>query len=231
MSAVPVIVEQTGRPVVLVGGMAVLCRLSTAYRVTTDLDTVDRSHPGQVAQLELLLSAGAAPSGPSGAVVTTPFGEVQVDVLQVTDADLARLPEDPTDRLHVLAHDWAVTSASPVVVSTEGLDPLQVAVAEPGALVAMKLQAVMNRGRAKEGSDLLDIVRLTLDRECGPVARAQLERAGDQLRADALLHARRWFDDGAARSLRVARAVPEGRDVELDDLRLVGELLIAALDS
>jgi hypothetical protein len=112
-----------------------------------------------------------------------------------------------------------------------GLDPLQVAVAEPGALVAMKLQAVMNRGRAKEGSDLLDIVRLTLDRECGPVARAQLERAGDQLRADALLHARRWFDDGAARSLRVARAVPEGRDVELDDLRLVGELLIAALDS
>ncbi|MFI0801158.1 hypothetical protein [Amycolatopsis lurida] len=42
VSAIPVVAEQTGRPVVLVGGLAVMCRLTTPYRVTTDLDTVDR---------------------------------------------------------------------------------------------------------------------------------------------------------------------------------------------
>lgn len=47
---------------------------------------------------------------------------------------------------------------------------------------------------------------------------------------EARLHARRWFDEGADRSLRIVRAVAEGRDVELDNLRLVGELLSSALE-
>jgi len=102
-------------------------------------------------------------------------------------------------------------------------------VAEPGPLIAIKLQSIMNRGAAKEGTDLLDIVRITLDRVCGPISRDQLESADAQMRADALLHARRWFDQSADRSLRRIRAVPEGRDVELDDVRLVGDLLGAAL--
>ncbi len=42
VSAIPVIAEQTGRAVVLVGGLAVMCRLPIPYRVTTDLDTVNR---------------------------------------------------------------------------------------------------------------------------------------------------------------------------------------------
>lgn len=231
VSAIPVVARQTGRPVVLVGGLAVLCRLPSAYRATTDLDTVDRLGEGQVAQLELLVAAGARPSGPSGAVIETPFGSVQVDVLQVTDADVAHLPSDETDRLHVLAHDWAAATATPVVVAADGLDPVEVTVAEPGALVAMKLQSAMNRGAAKEGTDLLDIVRISLDRECGPTSRAQLELAGAQLRADALLHARRWFDEAADRSLRIIRRVPEGSEVELDDLHLVGELLASALET
>lgn len=65
--------------------------------------------------------------------------------------------------------------------------------AQPGALIAMKLQSVMNRPVAKERTDLLDIVRPTLDRRAGPTACVQLSRAGDQLAADARLHARRWF--------------------------------------
>ena len=104
VAAIPVIAQQTGRPVIVVGGLAVLCRLSTPYRATTDLDTVSRLHAGQASQLELLIAAGATPSGPAGARVVTPLGQVQVDVLEVTDADLQPLPEDPTDRLHVLAH-------------------------------------------------------------------------------------------------------------------------------
>lgn len=231
VGAIPVVAEQTGRPVVLVGGLAVMCRLPIPYRVTTDLDTVDRRGAEDVPQLQLLVSAGATRSGPSGALVRTPLGDVQVDVLEVTDAELDELPTDPTDRLHVQSHAWAAATASPLLLSVDGLDSLAVRVAEPGPIVAMKLQSIMNRGAAKEGSDLLDIVRVTLDVGCGPTSRDQLQSADPTLRADALLHARRWFDQSATRSLSRIRAVPEGRDVDIDDVRLVGDLLVAALDS
>jgi hypothetical protein len=229
LSAIPVITDQTGRRVVLVGGLAVMCRLPTPYRATTDLDTVDRQATGDQPQLELLIAAGGTPSGPVGVRVQTSSGDVQVDVLQVTDADVADLPDDPNDRLHVLSHAWAAATATELQLSAPALLPITVAVAEPGPLIAMKLQAIMNRGAAKEGTDLLDILRLSLDHECGPTSRDQLEDADPQLRADALLHAHRWFRDTADRSLRVIRAVPEGRNVELDDLNLVDDLLAASL--
>ncbi|HWO62966.1 MAG TPA: hypothetical protein VNO31_23335 [Umezawaea sp.] len=151
VSVIPVIVEQTGRAVVLVGGLAVMCRLSTPYRATTDLDTVDRRSEDQASQLQLLVAAGATPSGPAGALVRTPWGEVQVDVLEVTDADVDDLPDDPTGRLHIQSHSWAASTASALVLRAEGLPPLTGRVAEPGPLIAMKLQAVMDRGAAKAG--------------------------------------------------------------------------------
>jgi hypothetical protein len=119
-----------------------MCRLSTPYRVTTDLDTVDRRAAEERPQLELLVSAGAIPSGPSGALVHTPYGEVQVDVLEVTEAEIDDLPSDPTGRLHVQSHAWAASTASGLVLSVEGLEPLTVRVSEPGPIAAMKLQAV-----------------------------------------------------------------------------------------
>lgn len=230
VGAIPVIVERSRRAVVLVGGLAVMCRLPIPYRVTTDIDTVDRRAVAEPSQLELLVSSGATPSGPSGVLVRTPSGDVQVDILDVTDEEIDDLPDDPTDRLHVLSHAWAALTATDLTLAVEGLGPQTVRVAEPGPIIAMKLQSIMNRGSAKEGTDLLDIVRITLDMGCGPTSRDQLEAAGTQLRADALLHARRWFDQSAGRSLSRIRAVPEGRDVEIDDVRLVGELLVAALD-
>jgi hypothetical protein len=229
VGAIPVITEQTGRAVVLVGGLAVICRLPIPYRATTDLDTVDRRGRHDLPQLQLLVSAGATPSGPTGALVRTPRGDVQVDVLEVTDAEVEDLPADPTDRLHVQSHAWAASTASDLVLSVDGDGPLRVLVAEPGPIIATKLQSIMNRGAAKEGTDLLDIVRLTLDHSCGPSSRDQLESADAQMRADALLHARRWFDQSADRSLKRIRALPEGRDMDLDDVRLVGDLLVAAL--
>ncbi|WP_155984703.1 prevent-host-death protein [Saccharomonospora piscinae] len=197
--------------------------------MTTDLDTVDRRTARQTKQLELLVAAGARPSGPAGALIRTDWGEVQVDVLEITDADVDDLPIDPTDRLHVQSHAWAASTASELVLDAEELQPLPVRVAEPGPIIAMKLQSVMNRGSAKEGTDLLDIVRLTLDPTCGPRSRDQLESADAQLRADALLHAQRWFIRDKSRSLRKIRAVPEGREVEADDVSLVADLLSAAL--
>lgn len=228
-SAIPVIARHTGREVVIVGGLAVMCRLSTPYRATTDLDTVDRRASAERSQLELLLSTGATPSGPSGALVHTPYGDVQVDVLEVTDAEINDLPDDPIDRLHVKSHAWAASTASNLVLEVPELAPLTVKVAESGPIIAMKLQSIMNRGAAKEGTDLLDIIRITLDHECGPVSRDQLAVADPQLRADALLHARRWFNQSADRSLAKVRRVPEGNDVEIEDVRLVGDLLIETL--
>ena len=229
VAAIPVIAQQTGRPVIVVGGLAVICRLSTPYRATTDLDTVSRLHAGQASQLELLIAAGATPSGPAGAQVVTPLGQVQVDVLEVTDADLQPLPEDPTDRLHVLAHAWAASSATVMTLAAEGAPQVRVLVAQPAARVAMKLQSVMNRGIAKESTDLLDIVRLTTDPAAAALVVDGLSGADSQLRSDALLHARRWFTDSADRTLRRIRAIPEGAQTTADDISLVAELLHATL--
>lgn len=229
--AIPAVAKRTGRDVIVVGGLAVVCRLTRPYRATSDLDTVNRRRDDEPPQLELLVASGAQPSGVSGALVPTSAGSVQVDILEVTDADLAQLPDDPTDRLHVLSHAWAAGSATPVTIRTTDLPDLSVAVAEPGPLVAMKLQSIMNRGAAKEGTDLLDIIRLCLDPTTRPVLTNQLATAEEQLRVDAARHAQRWFNDHADRSLRLIRAIPAGRGTELDDLHLVGELLQGALSA
>jgi hypothetical protein len=131
--------------------LAVVCRLTGAYRATSDLDIVSRCGAHDRPQLELLLASGAEASGPTGALVPTSVGDVQVDVLEVTDAEVADLPDDPTDRLHVLSHAWAAASATPMIIRAGEMSNLTVAVAEPGPLVAMKLQSIMNRPAVKEG--------------------------------------------------------------------------------
>lgn len=58
-----------GQPPVVVGGLAVMCRLSNPYRATTDLDVVDRLL-GEVPQLQVLRAArGAEPVEPAGCAV------------------------------------------------------------------------------------------------------------------------------------------------------------------
>ena len=230
VSAIPVVAEQTGREVILVGGLAVICRLPAPHRATSDLDAVDRRATTQRSQLELLTSAGGTPSGPAGVRVQTPNGEVQVDLLDVTDADLEALPDDASGRLYVQSHAWAASTASVLTLHAEGLEALEVKVAEPGPLIAMKLQSIQDRSAAKEGTDLLDILRLSLDQDCGPKSLDQLELADPQLRVDALLHVRLWFETYATQSLSKVQALPEGQDLELDDVHLARELLTSALD-
>lgn len=229
VQAIPVTAALTGRPVIIVGGLAVLCRLNRPYRSTSDLDTVHRRTGHEVHQLELLIGGGAEPSGPSGVLVQTPAGPVQVDVLEVSDGDLTDLPDDPTDRLHVLSHAWTADTATAMVLRTERIEALTVRVAQPAALIATKLQSIMNRRRQKEGTDLLDVVRLTLDRAAGPQSLQALESADAQLRRAALLHSVRWFDEQAVRTLRLVREIPEGRDVDAEDIDLVADLLLGAL--
>lgn len=76
---------------------------------------------------------------------------------------------------------------------------------------------------------MLDIVRLTLDEHTGSAARAQLDGAAIQLRADAALHVERWFVENSERSLRLIRTTPDGSTMTADTVALVGELLLGAL--
>jgi hypothetical protein len=234
--AIPELEARTGRKATVIGGLAVLCRLAAAYRATSDLDTASRRATGETPQLDVLLREdGVTQAGPAGVWIPTSAGPVQVDVIEVTDAELSNLPEDATDRLAVLSHAWAIETATAVRIhaanSPGGTSTEVVArMAEPGPLIAMKLQSVMNRSAAKERTDLLDIVQLTLDRTAGPSARAQLGQAGAQLAADARLHARLWFTDRKDGTLRLIRELPEGAHVAADTIQLVSELLLAELE-
>ena len=235
VEAIPEFEARTGRRATIIGGLAVLCRLGTVYRVTGDLDTANRRAVGEPPQLDVLLQQDdVTQADAAGVWIPTAAGAVKVDVIEVSDAELSHLPEDETDRLAVLSHAWAIETATPLRIraaSPEGASTEVVAhVAEPGPLIAMKLQSVMNRTVNKERTDLLDIVRLTLDHAAGPAARAQLAEADTQLAEDARLHAHRWFVDRDEQTLHLIRELPEGTDVDADTVQLVGELLLAELD-
>ena len=228
--AIPELETRLGQPITVIGGLAVMCRLSGAYRVTSDLDTVNRRSAGDQPQLDILLATGATRADAAGALIPTPAGLVKVDILEVSDAELEQLPEDPNDRLHVLSHAWAAATATPVAIEVRvdaqsGVYQVTTKVAEPGPLVAMKLQSVMNRPAAKEGTDLLDIVRLVLDINTGPVARAQLDAADRVLRRDAALHANKWFVEQRDKTIARISAIPEGLDIDADTLDFVAQLL------
>ena len=88
----------------------------------------------------------------------------------------------------------------------------------------------MNRSASKERTDLLDIIRLTVDRDAGPSALEQLRAAHAQLAADARMHAQRWFVELKDQALHKVRELPEGADVDADTVQLVGELLLTELN-
>lgn len=102
-----------GQPPVVVGGLAVMCRLSTPYRATTDLDVVDRLL-GHTPQLQILrAAAGAREVEPAAVLLPTPYGEVKVDVLEVRQIEIDQPSDDPGDRLHASSHAWANDTATP----------------------------------------------------------------------------------------------------------------------
>ncbi|MGW1343195.1 prevent-host-death protein [Kribbella sp. NPDC002412] len=233
VEAVASVEDLTGAKPTVVGGLAVLARLSSAHRATIDLDIVDRRANGQDRQLEILrTSSDTTPAEPAGVLVPTSYGDVRVDVLEVNQHELDHPSDDVGDRLHARSHAWAADSASTMAISvvTSGRNELVRAstkVAEPGPLIAMKLQAIMDRGDDKAGTDLWDIIRLGLDPVCRPLALEQLRACDRQLAADIAQHVEGWFrikrDWALDRLLRVA-----GTAVVPDDVDLVADLLADA---
>ena len=220
-----------GQAPVIVGGLAVLSRLSNPYRATVDLDLVDRLL-GVLPQLEVLRAAdGAEPVEPAAVLLPTRYGSVKVDVLEVRQVELDQPSDDPGDRLNASAHAWANDTATYMTIEVIRTSGERVAVttpvAEPGPLIAMKLQAVMNRSTEKQGTDLLDIVHLVLDDTTRPAALAQIRSVELATVQDIAIHVDLWFTRKRLQSLQRVRAVG-GRDITTDDLDLVAELLTDA---
>ncbi|WP_230990331.1 nucleotidyl transferase AbiEii/AbiGii toxin family protein [Rhodococcus oxybenzonivorans] len=220
-----------GQAPVIVGGLAVLSRLSNPYRATVDLDLVDRLL-GHLPQLEVLRAAdGAEPVEPAAVLLPTRYGSVKVDVLEVRQVELDQPSDDPGDRLHASAHAWANDTATDMTIEVIRTSGERVAVttpvAEPGPLIAMKLQAVMNRSTDKQGTDLLDIVHLVLDDTTRAAALAQIRSVEAATVQDIAIHVDLWFTRKRLQSLQRVRAVG-GRDITTDDLDLVAELLTDA---
>lgn len=220
-----------GQPPVIVGGLAVLARLSNQYRATIDLDLVDRLR-GDLPQLEVLRAAeGSEPVEPAAVLLPTRYGAVKVDVLEVRQIEIDRPSDDPGDRLHASAHAWASDTATDLsieVLRTDGeLVGVVTPVAEPGPLIAMKLQAIMNRSVGKQGTDLLDIVSLAFDEVTRPVALSQIGSVDAAVARDIALHVDLWFVRKRRQSLRWIHNA-DGVEVTRDDLDLVAELLNAA---
>jgi hypothetical protein len=220
-----------GRPPVVVGGLAVMCRLSNPYRATTDLDVVDRLL-GDVPQLQVLRAArGAELVEPTSVLLPTAYGQVRVDVLEVRQIEIDQPSDDPGDRLRAFAHAWASDSATEVTIQVAPLSgrhiEVSALVAEPGPLVAMKLQAIMNRAAAKQGTDLQDIARLILDEHVHRAALAQIGSCDTSTAADIALHVDLWLVHRRVQALRWIHDAG-GTDLSLDDLDLVAELLLAA---
>lgn len=220
-----------GESPVIVGGLAVLSRLSRPYRATVDLDVVDRML-GTTPQLEVLRRAtGAQSVEPAAVLLPTKFGPVKIDVLEVRQVELDQPSDDPGDRLHAFSHAWASDTATDLLIEVIRRDGNQVEVtarvAEPGPLIAMKLQAVMNRSADKQGTDLLDIVRLTFDDGTRSAALGQIGGVADAIAGDIALHVALWFNRRQQQALQwIHRA--GGDDVTADDLELVAELLGSA---
>jgi hypothetical protein len=127
----------------LIGGLAVMTRLGRVHHVTDDLDAAAQSVDGGPSRLSILVG------GESGRA-RHPIGGVKVDCIDVgsipaADLDPGELPEDQFDRAFILAHRWALDSATPAsltVVSGERVPLATVTcrVATPAALVGMKLR-------------------------------------------------------------------------------------------
>jgi hypothetical protein len=105
----------------LIGGLAVMTRLGRVHRATDDLDAAAQSIDGGPSRLSVLVGGGE-----SGRA-RRPVDGVKVDCIDVgstpaADLDPEALPEDQFDRAFILAHRWALDSATPAsltVVSGE----------------------------------------------------------------------------------------------------------------
>lgn len=162
--ATGLVVRHAGVPVALIGGLAVVCRLTSGHRATQDVDVVAGESAdllsGEGTAADHLVAAGVA-KRPADALY---IGGTKVDIIEterIDPADVADIQPDRA-RLFVLAHRWALETATECTLAVAGADlDVGVPVATPSALVAMKLHSIETRSEDhKRASDAWDLYRL-----------------------------------------------------------------------
>lgn len=165
--AASIVAENAGVPVALIGGLAVMCRVATGQRATGDVDLVSDAQADLVTSTSAadnLVRAELAVRDPGTASIRLWVGSTKVEIIEtveVTQEEAADI-EPERNRLFVLGHRWALETATPVTLSVVDTDVVAtIAVAEPAALVAMKLHSIQTRNEErKRASDAWDLFRL-----------------------------------------------------------------------
>ena len=186
----------------LVGGVAVAVNLAGFHRATADLDSVSIDGDAAIA---VLTQHGASRSGLGVEFAGQGTATVKFDIIDVSiGAD-----DDPSYLAHRFGLDTmrirtiVVTDRSGQVLTT-----IEIPVATPAALVAMKLQAVELRRQSrpeKRSGDLCDIVRLVSAFTPKSIAADFKAHAPQLLVESTRSKCHKYFDSDAARTLNMLR--------------------------
>jgi len=165
----------------LIGGLAVITRLRGVHRATDDIDGVSQQLGEEPSDVAIVLGE----TGRGG--VRRLIDGVKIDHIDVGETPATKiaetnLPEDEWDRAFVLAHRWALDTASPVTITAVEnritLSTVTCLAASSASLVAMKLQSAPRRSRStvdKAANDYLDLYRLLSDVELAPQVATDLQ--------------------------------------------------------
>jgi hypothetical protein len=186
-----------------------MCRISTGTRATGDVDVVSDTEAdlvGGASAADNLVTAKLARRDPGSESIRLWLGPTKVEIIEtqaIAEADAVGI-EPELSRLFVLAHRWALETATPMTLSVIDSDvSAEIRVALPAALVAMKLHSVHSRTEErKRASDAWDLARLLDAHNAdGTISRAlEAGPAGlDELVATQL---RRAFVDDVTRTRR-----------------------------
>lgn len=222
------------RELVLIGGLTVSCRLGFEHRVTNDVDGLYFNRSADAIEQVLI-----------GHDVNTDGHRVlfddgtKLDVIEVADLDPSQLPEDESNRLFIEAHRWAYDSATTETITA--FDPVAqtehfhvtIRLAQPAALIPMKLRAAEARPRAnekKKASDALDAYTL-LDRlDVDGALAAVVAAAPWDIPALTETFLRRGFlTDADVTAGRINRWTSQPTALAADDLRRVATRFLSHL--
>jgi len=148
---------------VVIGGLAVMCRVGGEHRPTLDVDGAF-DNDTDIPTTQLLVDQGIAVPGDAGQRVMV--GSAVIDVIDTFAIDAADLPDDdPKSRLFVCAHRYAFETATAVTFVGD-TETATVRVATVDALISMKTHALRyastQRRMVKRSSDLFDLFLLAL---------------------------------------------------------------------
>lgn len=170
--AAALVAANSGVPTAVIGGLAVTCRLATVHRATADVDVVAGTPEvaaGGTSVAQHLVAEGVAEHLPGDPPNRVDVAGARVEIIETAPID----PADAADieperaRLFILAHRWALETAT---VCTVGVHGTAAEAVVPAAIVAMKLHSIQDRKdpekRASDAWDLFRLLRSSLaDRE------------------------------------------------------------------